>query len=97
MDSPTVSIPYSLTTGVKYVFVSSNTVTIFKIILINVYDISNQKTNQTSFLFVMLNLSVKSWFSYNFYNFNWVRIDMSQVFATFFFMMLPSPRFIYSF
>ena len=41
MDSPTVSVPHSPTIDVEYVFVSSNTVTIFKIILINDYHISN--------------------------------------------------------
>ena len=35
MDSPTVSILHSPITDVKYVFVSSNIVTIFKIIVTN--------------------------------------------------------------
>ena len=41
IDSPTVSILHSPTIDVEYVFVSSNTITSFKIILINDYHISN--------------------------------------------------------
>ena len=41
MDSPTVSVPHSPTIDVEYVFVFSNTVIVFKIILINDYHISN--------------------------------------------------------
>ena len=59
IDSPTVSILLSPTTDVKYVFVSSNTITFLKITLINDYLINNQEVNQTSFLFMMPNLSVK--------------------------------------
>ena len=44
-----------------------------------------REINQTSFLIVMLNLISEVMVFYNFYNFNWVRIDMNQVFATFFF------------
>ena len=45
IDSPTVSILHSPTIDVEYVFVSSNTVTIFKIASMNDYLINNQKIN----------------------------------------------------
>ena len=41
MDSPIADVLHSSAIDVEYVFVSSNTVTIFEIILINVYHISN--------------------------------------------------------
>ena len=41
IDSPTVGVSHSPTIDIEYVFVSSNTVTIFEIILINVYHINN--------------------------------------------------------
>ena len=41
IDSPVVSAFHSPTIDVEYVFVSSNTVIVFKIILINDYHISN--------------------------------------------------------
>ena len=41
IDPPTVSVLHSPGIGVEYVFVSSNTLTIFKIIVINDYHISN--------------------------------------------------------
>ena len=41
IDSPTVSILHSSAIDVEYVFVSSNTVTVFKTIVINDYYISN--------------------------------------------------------
>ena len=44
----------------------------------------------------MLNLLVNFMVSCNFYNFNWVQIDMNHTFPHSF-MMLPLPRFIYTF
>ena len=41
IDSPTVSVLHSPTIDVEYVFVSSNTITIFKIVLMNDYLINN--------------------------------------------------------
>ena len=60
IDPPTVGVSHSPTTETEYVFVASNTVTIFKITLMNDYFIHIQRINQT--LFMMLNLSVKLWF-----------------------------------
>ena len=45
IDSPTVSASHSPTIDAEYVFVSSNTVTIFKIALMNDYLINNQEIN----------------------------------------------------
>ena len=45
---------------------------------------------------MMLNPSVNLWFFCNFYNFNWVRIDMNHI-SPHSFMMLPPPRFIHTF
>ena len=44
-DSLTVSVSHPPTIDAKYVFVFSNTVTIFKITLINDYLINNQEIN----------------------------------------------------
>ena len=45
IDSPAVSASHSPTIDAKYVFVFSNTVTIFKITLISDYLINNQEIN----------------------------------------------------
>ena len=45
IDSPAMSVSHSPTIDAEYVFVSSNTVTIFKIALMNDYLINNQKIN----------------------------------------------------
>ena len=45
IDSPIVSVSHSSTIDAEYVFVSSNTITIFKIALMNDYLINNQKIN----------------------------------------------------
>ena len=45
IDSPAMSVSHSPTIDAEYVFVSSNTVTIFKIALMNDYLINNQKLN----------------------------------------------------
>ena len=41
MDSPAVSVPHSPTIDVEYVFVSSNTVTILRLLLMNDHPINN--------------------------------------------------------
>ena len=43
IDSPAMSVSHLPTTDIEYVFVSSNTVTIFKIASMNEYLINNQK------------------------------------------------------
>ena len=45
IDSPVASTSHSSTTDAEYVFVSSNTITIFKIALMNDYLINYQKIN----------------------------------------------------
>ena len=70
IDSPAVSVSHFSTIDTEYIFVSSNTIMIFKITLINDYLISNQEINQTSVSFVMLDLLVNFMVSCNFYNFN---------------------------
>ena len=44
-DPPAVGAPHSPTIDAEYVFVSSNTVTLFNISLINVYLSNNQEIN----------------------------------------------------
>ena len=66
INPPTGGVSYSPTTETEYVCFASNTITIFKITLMNDYFIHIQRINQT--LFMMLNLSVKLWFF--FCNFN---------------------------
>ena len=45
IDSPAVSVSHPPTIDTEYKFVSSNTITIFKITLINDYLINNQEIN----------------------------------------------------
>ena len=76
IDPPTVGASHSPTTETEYVFVASNTVTIFKITLMNDYFILNLR-----FLYDGNSISKLKFF---FCNFNWVPTDTNQIFVTFF-------------
>ena len=97
-DSPAVSVSHSLTIDAVYVFVFSNTVTIFKITLINDYllIINSIMRSKLNFGFICDVKSISKFMgSCILYNFYQVQIDMNHALPHSL-MMLPLPRFIYT-